>query len=174
MEDVAIADEQLQDDVKESTVLVCEGADVFILDRSGMQRVLETAIQRSSILSEMQESPGTSTLPVSNDSFVMWLELVDNGADCSNWTQHSDLRDVAQVQSAITAIEDQQWRWMRASRAMADHVCWAAGSGVPEGPSSGDQRHRQAWPAAPRPHDQRQADVRTSAGAPYEARQLHP
>eukprot|EP00892_Ulva_mutabilis_P003313 jgi/Ulvmu1/1353/UM011_0081.1 len=81
----------------DGVVMVCEGADFFILERAGMKRVPDAAIQRSSILAEMKDAPGASNAPVSKRSFLKWMDLVAEGADCSAWMQAAELRDVAEV-----------------------------------------------------------------------------
>lgn len=84
-------------DEDDHVVLVREGDDSFMIDRDGMHRVTEKAIQRSPVLSELKEAPGTLSLPVSKRIFRMWLDLVATGADSSTWTDDMDLCNVSQV-----------------------------------------------------------------------------
>lgn len=94
---IASADDIAVDE-DENVVLVREGDDLFMIDRNGMHRVTAKAIQRSPVLTELKEAPGTSSLPVSRRIFRMWLDLVATGADSSTWTDDVDLCNIAQVQ----------------------------------------------------------------------------
>lgn len=92
--------EEASVDEDDNVLFVFEGADAFILDESGMHRVTEQALQRSPVLSELKDAPGSSTLPVSKRVFRMWLDLVATGADCSAWTDDADLCRIAQVKAS--------------------------------------------------------------------------
>lgn len=84
-------------DDADKVVIIFEGEDAFVSDQEGTRRVPEDAMARSRVLADLKDAPGSSSLPISKRMFVMWLDLVAEGTDCSTWSSDADLCGLAQV-----------------------------------------------------------------------------